>query len=102
MTRLASHGIEVELPAGWEGRLYRRPGGHPILHAASFALPAQDGDFATGAAAAMPPGATLAALLEYEPALAGRGLFAEPGPPRRIAAHELSPAGPRCGRAAGA
>ena len=25
MTDLAAHGIEVSLPAGWEGRVFKRP-----------------------------------------------------------------------------
>jgi hypothetical protein len=89
--RIAGHGISVELPAGWEGRIYRRPGGRPVLHAASFPLPAEDGDFATDAIRRMPPGGALAVLTEYDPALAGRGLFAPAGPPAFRAA-ELSPA----------
>jgi hypothetical protein len=93
VTRISGYGISVDLPPGWEGRLYRRPGGLPILHAGSFPLPEDDGDFATGAAASMPPGGVVTALLEYEPALAGRGLFAPEGPPRTIAPRELSPAG---------
>jgi hypothetical protein len=93
--RIAAHGLALELPAGWEARIYRRPEALPVLHAASFALPAGDGDFATGATEIMPPGAVLIALLEYEPALAGTALFAEPGPPRAIAAEASATGLPR-------
>lgn len=77
--RLDAHGIAVELPAGWEGRIYRRPEGDPTLHAGTFPLPREDGDFGTTATALMPPGAAFMVLTEYrtggglEP---GRGLFA--------------------------
>ena len=89
--RIAAHGIELELPPGWEGRIYRRPGAWPVVHAASFALVAGDGDFATRAAERMPPGAVLLALVEYAPDLAGTALFAEHGPPRSIPASSASP-----------
>lgn len=77
--RLAAHGIELDLPGGWEGRIYRVPGGDPILHAASFALPVKDGDFGSGATGAMPSGGAFLALKEYRvgPRLRpGMGLFA--------------------------
>jgi hypothetical protein len=78
-SRLSAHGLAIDLPAGWEGRIYRRPGGDPILHAASFPLPAADGDFGSEATARMPLGGSFLVLSEYragqglEP---GRGLFA--------------------------
>lgn len=76
--RIAAHEIELELPRGWDGRLYRVAGSPPILHAASFALPLQDGDFGSGATAAIPPGGAFLALKEYQPGprlLPGVGLF---------------------------
>jgi hypothetical protein len=80
--KIAAHGLELELPRGWEGRIYRLKGGDPILHAASFALPAADGDFGSGATGAMPAGGAFLALKEYRPGShlrPGVGLFA-PGP----------------------
>jgi hypothetical protein len=79
--RLARHGIGIDLPGGWEGRIYRRPEGNPILHAANFALPARDGDFGTGATKDMPDGGVLVVLAEFDPALAGTGLFEPHGLP---------------------
>lgn len=76
--RLAAHGIEVELPRGWEGRIYRRPGADPTLHAANFQLPASDGDFGSEATARMPAGGALLVLKEYRPGprlIPGTGLF---------------------------
>jgi hypothetical protein len=90
--RLAAHGIELDLPRGWDGRIYRRPSGDPTLHAANFALPASDGDFGSGATGRMPHGGAFLALKEYRPGLRlvpGQGLFAASAPalpldPRRF------------------
>jgi hypothetical protein len=90
--RLDAHGVALELPAGWDGRIGRRPDGYAVVHAATFGLPAEDGDFATTATARMPAGGVVVVLVEYEPALAGSGLFAAPGPPARLGAGEFSPA----------
>jgi hypothetical protein len=76
---LKAHGIAVALPRGWEGRIYRRPGGDPTLHAASYALPHADGDFGSEATARMPAGGSFLALTEYRPGkglVPGEGLFA--------------------------
>jgi len=62
----------MRLPAGWTGVIYERRNGLPILHAASFALPAVDGD--DGALRAIPRmrrNDVLLVLLEGEPRFAG-------------------------------
>src|SRR5206468_10250400 len=73
--RLSNYGITVDLPATWEGRIYRRPQGFPILQAATFPLPLEDGDFGSGAVASMGSSDTFAALLEYDPELSFTGIF---------------------------
>lgn len=88
--RLAAHGIALELPAGWDGRIWTRPGGGPVVHAANVALPAADGDFATRAAEALPADGVVVVLVDYGPADAGTPLFAGPAP-GRIDPAELSP-----------
>jgi hypothetical protein len=82
--KLEAHGISVELPVGWEGRIYKRPEGDPTLHAANFALPHRDGDFGSRATAHMRPGDMFVTITEYRPGGGlepGRGLFAA-RPPR--------------------
>lgn len=77
--KLAAHGLAVDLPRGWDGRIYRRLQADPTLHAASFELPAKDGDFGSAATARMPPGGLFFALKEYRPGPRlepGTGLFA--------------------------
>ena len=91
MSNLAAYGVTLELPAGWDGRIAERPGGLTVAHAATFALPAQDGDFALGTTQKLPPGGVVVALVEYERKLAGTPLFAAQGPPDRLAASDFSP-----------
>lgn len=79
--RLRGYGIEVDLPAGWDGRIYRRPRGEATLHAANFPLPPEDGEFGISATAAMPADGVFVALTEYRRKLAGKGLFAHRGLP---------------------
>jgi hypothetical protein len=79
VSRLEAHGISVELPAGWEGRIYRRRDGDPTLHAANYALPGSDGDFGGLATERMPAGGSFLVLTEYRPGQGlepGKGLFA--------------------------
>jgi hypothetical protein len=63
--RLAAYGIAIDLPRGWDGRIYRRPGADATLHAANFALAADDADFGSGVLAHMPEGGAFLALKEY-------------------------------------
>ncbi len=86
--RLGAYGISLELPRGWHGRIYRRDGASPTLHAANFELPAQDGDFGSGALGHMPLGGIFLALKEYAagPRLRpGVGLYASHSLPLPLA-----------------
>jgi hypothetical protein len=87
MTRiLAGHGLSARLPTGWDGHVYRRTAvppetAHPVLHAATFPLPARRGDFGAGAVELMGPEDVFVALLEYHSDSRGTALFAAPGLP---------------------
>jgi hypothetical protein len=80
---LSAHGLRIELPAGWSGRVFARAGGIATLHAGDFPLALNDGEFGDACTSRMPAVGSFVALTEYlagaglEP---GRGLFA----PRRI------------------
>lgn len=90
--RIAGHGISIELPAGWEGRISQRAQGGPVLHAATFALRQSDGDFGAAATGRMRSGDVFAALLEYrdeDKIRPGVGLFQDIGQPTP-APHEFS------------
>jgi hypothetical protein len=94
--KLTRAGLEIELPDGWDGRIYRREADadavtRQALHAANFALPANLGDYAVGAAERMQTGDVLVVLLEFDPASAGQGLFGNEGLPSLLAADDFSP-----------
>jgi hypothetical protein len=111
---VAAHGIEVELPSGWDGRIYGRPrlaegpsprsvlpgfdgsveGRIATLHAASFPLTGAEGDFGADATIRMPERAGFLALVEYqtdENLVPGTGLFSDPVAPRSLDPSEFSP-----------
>jgi hypothetical protein len=107
---LTAHGITAGLPNRWEGVIGRRPeaalaaaavfgvgpfpvpgvGGLgspeelvlPTAHLATVALPADRGDFGSGAVDALGPDDLFVALLEYGPECVGTELFARQGIPR--------------------
>lgn len=93
-SRLLAHGLRIDLPPGWEGRIYRRRGGDPTLHAANFPLPSADGDFGSTATSRMPVGGIFFVLTEYrtgqglEP---GVGLFASKALPLPLAPRDFHP-----------
>lgn len=91
---IAGHGISIDIPAGWEARIYRRGGAAPVLHAGSFALHDGDGDFGAAATGRMRRGDSFVALVGYvvdERLRPGAGLFAAEGVPPAPRAHDFSP-----------
>jgi len=106
VARLSAVGIDVEIPSGWDARIYRRPSGevrpalaagasaagsHAVVHAGNFPLPAARGDFGSGAVEVMREGDVLVVLFEYGPESAGTPLFAAQGPPEALTADRFSP-----------
>lgn len=79
--RIDRYGISIDLPDGWEGRIYRRPEGDPTLHAGNFALPATDGDFGSNAIGTMPDPGVFVVFTEYAADVAGTDTFAHQGVP---------------------
>ncbi len=102
MSGLQAHGIGVALPAGWDGRIgVRREGGgeklvaasgthvataqsRPVMHLANFGLPADRGDFGSGAVELMGDGDVFVVLFEHEPAARATALFRAEGLPRSL------------------
>jgi hypothetical protein len=77
--RIEAHGLRLDLPPGWSGRVFRRPAGNTNLHAGDFPLALDDGEFGAASTARMPEAASFIALVEYLPGRGlepGRGLFA--------------------------
>lgn len=96
MPKLTRSGVEIELPDGWDGRIYRREAEEGTvtrraMHAANFALPTNVGDYAVGAIEQMQESDMLVVLLEFDPDSAGQGLFANEGLPRTMSADDFSP-----------
>ena len=108
MAALVAHGLSIDLPRGWDGQIRaveHAPAGAAahaadassgtartpvILHAGSFALPAERGDYGSGAVEVMGGSDILICLLEHEPEAAGTALFRRRGMPR-LRAEGFSP-----------
>jgi len=112
VTDLTAHGIQVTLPTGWEGRLFRRPRAgeiaaadahvqgaaaapaestNAVLHVSTIALPPGIGDFASGAVDKLGDDDVIVVLFEYDPEAAGTPLFKAAGIPRVLQADDFSP-----------
>ncbi len=117
---LEGHGFGVRLPGAWEGRIFRRvrpvtpfslesrsatartaPGGaagwlgeetRAVVHLANFGLPAQRGDYGSGAVELMRAGHVFVSLLEFGPECRGTALFGTVGIPR-VRAEQFDPNG---------
>lgn len=63
----------------------------PIVHVANFALPADRGDYGSGAVDVMGPRNVFMVLTEFGPDSVGTALFAPVGLPRRLAPNSFSP-----------
>jgi len=105
VTVLEAHGLRIELPRGWSGRVFKRPAGGATLHAGDFQLPLDDGEFGDRSTSVMPAGASFLALTEYRPGAGlepGTGLFASRRIPTMLDPTSFSPRGlahPRPGQA---
>ena len=110
MAELRAHGVAVEVPAGWDGRISRRPehgevsvasadgpSAEPgfttrsVTHVASLPLPASTADFGGDVVEDLGPDDAFVVLLEYEPASAGTPLFATQGIPRSLDPERFNP-----------
>lgn len=95
--KLSAHGIDLDAPAGWEARIERREitvegeDSFPVVHAATFPLPAQRGDYGSGAVEIMGSGDVFVALLEFGGASVDSELFPSAAMPRVIDPDRFSP-----------
>jgi hypothetical protein len=94
---VTAHGLQVEVPDGWDGRIYRRPldpkepdTRFPIVHAANFELPADPGDFGSGAVRVMGAGGIFIAVLEYGPVYRGQRTFRVMSAPPQLEASDFA------------
>ena len=97
MRRLSARGLTVDVPRGWDARIYRRGDApedattHAVLHAANFALPEDRGDYGSNAVERMGSEHVLVALLEFHPDAGATALFANDGFPRRLTPEMFAP-----------
>ena len=88
--RLEAHGLSVIAPDGWEARIERRAPSStdetstPVIHAATFPLPAARGDYGSGAVEVMGPDDVFVALLEFGAESTDSALFPTRPMPRSI------------------
>ncbi len=96
MTILDQAGIAIALPAGWEGRIYRRTAEaavatvtsgpaertNTVMHVANFPLAPEVADYGGGAVETMTNRDLLVVLCEFGPSSIGQALFASRGVPR--------------------
>jgi hypothetical protein len=86
VVRLAGHGVAVEVYPGWEARVWRPEVAVPavpgaVLRLANFPLPVTKNTYAAEVADDLRPGDVLVSLVELDPSLADRGLYAAQGVP---------------------
>jgi hypothetical protein len=96
MAILTASGIEVALPAGWEGRIFRRAStgltrAYPVAHLATFPLSADMADFGGAVPETMGSTDIFAVLFEYGPESLGTALFARPRLPQPLAPSDFRP-----------
>jgi hypothetical protein len=110
MPAIRAHGIDVGLPAGWDGRISVRADGapevaftasgthvatlrsRPVAHLANFGLPAERGDFGSGAVELMGDEDVFVVLFEYGPDSTATALFRAQGLPHALTARDFDPA----------
>jgi hypothetical protein len=91
--RVSAHGLELDVPRGWEARIQRRDvvafgeATQPIVHLANFPLPEQRGDFGAGVVETMRDRDTFVVLFEYGSESVGTALFRHQGVPRLTPRH---------------
>lgn len=99
--RIAAHGLGIDVPQGWDGEIYRRPGGlrplggpaertSAVLHLGNFALPNSRGDYGSGAVEVMGPDGIFVSLFEFGPESVGKALFESEGLPS-LRAEDFAP-----------
>ncbi len=104
MSRLAAHGVSIDVPAGWEAELSTQPdpavldsglessgASLVVVHAANFSLPAERGDYGSGAVEVMDRNGIFVTLVEFDPASATSRLFSHQGLPSRLAPGDFAP-----------
>jgi hypothetical protein len=110
MAELNAYGLAVAPPAGWEGRIFRRPEQgevesadvpgapapegertFPVVHVATIPLPMDAADYGSDVVEDLGRNDVLIVLKEFAPDAATSKLFAREGMPRTLRAAHFSP-----------
>jgi hypothetical protein len=109
MGELSGQGVTVDLPPGWEGKIFRRPASgevtsadtgppaapgsttHTVVQLASIPLPPGTGDFGSGAVERLGANDALVVVFEYDAISANAMLFQTRGLPRDLDPDAFSP-----------
>jgi hypothetical protein len=96
MTKLERHGISIDIPRGWEGRIFvpdlPPPAINlPIMHVTDTVLTHERSSYAPELASRFGGTGALIALLEFEGKLADKGLYAPQGLDLPLRAERLNP-----------
>ena len=111
MSEIDAHGLAVDVPPGWEGRIFRRSragetqtsevAGAPapmgeltfaVAHVATVALPIDAADYGSDVVETLGPNDVFIVVKEFDPNEAGQRLFSRAGMPRSLAAEDFDPA----------
>lgn len=99
--RLRGHGLSIEVPRGWDARIFLRaeseataPASNvpmsgwtaPVLHLADFTLPEHRGDYGSGAVQTMGPTGVFLAVVEFGAESVGQPMFVAGRPRVRASA----------------
>lgn len=99
--RINGHGVDIDVPRGWDGEIYRRPTGlqplgrsgeqtNAVLHLGNFPLPGERGDYGSGAVEIMRADDVFVALFEFGSDSVGKALFSSVGVPA-VSADDFAP-----------
>jgi hypothetical protein len=96
--RIEAFGVAATLPAGFEGRIFRRRGSggaeaHAVAQFATVPLPpvSEVGDFGSGIVQLLGPDDVVVVMFEYGRESVGTALFAREGMPRTIPIYQFLP-----------
>jgi hypothetical protein len=110
MSEISAHGLSMDVPSGWEGRIFRRneagelraaevpgepaPMGErtlPLAQLATVPLPADAADYGSEVVETLGTGDVFMVLKEFAPEEAGEALFERVGLPRQLDAEGFNP-----------
>ena len=109
MPEITAHGLHVETPNGWEGRIFRRaeqgevnvevagaaapPGerSFPVVHVATVLLPMDMADYGSDVVEDLRRDDVLVVLKEFDPESTAQPLFEREGMPRKLAPRDFDP-----------